>query len=91
MHSGLGDRSAMPKYTPLRDNLSRAAHDSITLSFSDIEKIIGTPLPKSAHKYREWWSNEADGRHVQAHSWMEAGYRVDDVNQTARRIRFVKA
>jgi hypothetical protein len=80
----------MAKYTPLRDHLRQCKSDSLTLQFSEIEQILGAALPKSAHSYRPWWANEADGRHVQAHSWMEAGYLVDDVNQTARRIRFVR-
>ncbi|MDE0526743.1 MAG: hypothetical protein OXI27_09160 [Thaumarchaeota archaeon] len=47
----------MPTYELFAEylELQRQA-DSVTCSFSKIEKIIGS-LPESARKYREWWSN----------------------------------
>lgn len=65
----------------------------LTLSFEEIEAIIGAPLPPSAYNHREWWSNQSDiSNRPQAKSWIEAGFKVDAVQQHARSgtVRFVK-
>ena len=79
----------MAKNDPLSDWL-RAQRDrtEVTLGFADIEELIGGGLPVSAHQHPAWWSNEQEGRHVQARAWLEAGWRVDAVDQRARRVRF---
>jgi hypothetical protein len=58
-----------------------------TLSFGEIEQIIGGKLPPSSHNHREWWSNHA-GSHVQARAWLEAGWEVESVDQEAQTVRF---
>jgi len=82
----------MSKYDPLRDYLKRLSqtHNEITLSFEQINRILEADLPKSAYQYREWWSNEVGGRHVQAHSWQDAGWKVDSVEFNRKRVRFVR-
>ncbi len=62
----------------------------ITLSFDQVEKIIGAELPPSAFQHSAWWSNEKNGVHVSAHAWMGAGWKVDGVNQKAHWVRFVR-
>jgi antitoxin HicB len=77
------------KYAPLQirlTNLSRSESYE-TLSFGEIEQIIGGKLPPSAHNHREWWSNHS-GSHVQARAWLEAGWEVESVDQEARTVRF---
>ncbi len=67
----------MGKYDPLRDYLMRCGSDEVTLSFADIESIIGRPLPPSALHYDAWWANIGDSvltQHSQAKSWHAAGY-----------------
>lgn len=52
----------------------------VALSFKEIENIIGQPLPQSAFKYREWWSNQRDvSNRPQSKAWLSAGYEVDSV------------
>lgn len=65
----------MPKYTPLYDYLRRKPGPEITMSFVQIERVIGTLLPKSASR-AQWWANErsGDSRHVQCGAWLDAGY-----------------
>lgn len=62
---------------------------TVTLSFQQIQSILGAPLPASAHQYRPWWANQAEntGR-PQARSWMDAGFVVDTVNLIAKSVRF---
>jgi hypothetical protein len=66
----------------------------MTLRFQEIESIIGARLPPSAYKHREWWSNQSDVSHrPQARSWIDAGFKVDMVQQHLRDgvVRFVKS
>lgn len=62
------------KYSPLYDYLSRRQEPAITLSFDELEIILGFQLPPSASKYTMWWSG-----HAHCKSWTDAGYRVSDV------------
>ena len=75
------------KYDSLKDYLSRHHPAEISLSFSEIEKIIGRSLPPSARKYPEWWSNTpVPGRHSAA--WLSNGWMADEVNLTAGHVKF---
>jgi hypothetical protein len=60
------------------------------MSFREIESLLGQPLPASAYKYPAWWANQTDGRHVEAISWMEAGFRVE-VDLGGQRATFRKS
>jgi len=82
----------MGKYTPLVVYLQEIPPDQneVTLSFADIENIIGNGLPPSAYKYRAWWANERIGTHIWAHAWLKAGWRVDSVNLKSQRVSFVR-
>ncbi|WP_423753106.1 DUF7662 domain-containing protein [Brevundimonas diminuta] len=47
----------MSKYEPLQRFLRHRRHDDdLILTFFEIERIIGMPLPKAVCK-AEWWSN----------------------------------
>lgn len=84
----------MAKYDPLQEYLAAlpAGAREITLSFTQLEQIIGTSLPASARHYREWWANETrPTSHVQALAWMEAGWAVVTVNQSQDWVRFRRA
>lgn len=83
----------MGKYDPLHVYLEGlpAGTREKTLSFAQIEAIIGASLPASAHRYREWWANErSPGGHVQARAWLEAGWAVDTVNLEKERVHLVR-
>lgn len=51
----------------------------ITLSFEEIEKLIGEVLPDSAKQHRSWWANDINS-HNQSTSWLQAGWIVDSVD-----------
>jgi hypothetical protein len=81
------------KYEPLASFLTSQAAGTnvVTLSFRQIEDILGAKLPESAFTYREWWSNQADtSTRPQARSWMSVGFEVETVNQdrTKGSVRF---
>ena len=52
------------KYTPLMDYLQRVPQDEITLTFNEIETLIGDALPPSARTRRGWWGNRLSLIHI---------------------------
>lgn len=78
------------KYAPLQDHLRSlpSSKSSVTLTFKEIEKIIGTTLPKSASIYQEWWANQSYGS--QAPSWLGAGFIVDRVDVNRKIVSFLR-
>ena len=81
----------MGKYDALYDFLERVPPDigENTLTFDEMEKILGFKLPKSAYVYREWWANSTSPKqHSYAQSWLAAGWMVDTVNQQDKWVRF---
>lgn len=79
----------MNKYSNLTDHLKFSKQDEITLTFSQIEEIIGDKLPASANKYRQWWANNASVNSRQCKAWLEVGYKTTDV-QFGKSVTFVK-
>lgn len=79
----------MSKYSPLRRHLAAEAAAQVDMTFGELDDLVGG-LPASARRHRPWWSNEREGSHVQARAWLDAGWRVDSVNLTAERVRFIK-
>lgn len=67
----------MKKYLPLYEFLCASQKESIRFTFLEIENILESRLPQSAYIHREWWAN---GGHVQADAWLNAGYQVDSVD-----------
>jgi hypothetical protein len=81
----------MSKYDPLHDFLKNAKPGTkeLTLTFAQIESILGGKLPASAHRHRPWWANEYGfTTHTQAKSWLSAGWEVDTVDQSREWVRF---
>ena len=84
------------KYEPLELFLRAVPAKSreITLSFAEIERILGVSLPASAKSHRAWWGNQKDSKtRPQAHAWLSAGYQVDAINQDRGNgsVRFKRA
>ena len=75
----------MKKYRDLYDFLKLHDEESITLTFEEVEELIYNKLPKSAFRYRQWWAN---GGHVQAYAWMNAGYLVKKVDFENKKVTF---
>jgi DNA-binding transcriptional regulator YiaG len=77
------------KYQPLLEFLRDSNQDEVTLTFAEIEALMNDTLPDSARSKRAWWSNRSKGA-LQASAWMEAGYRVEDVDFDGQRVTFRK-
>jgi hypothetical protein len=82
--------ASMSKYELLRDHLREQALGEVVLTFSEIESLIGGPLPASAER-PQWWSNRTNPRtnHVQREAWRGAGYNAC-LDQGSRKVRFQK-
>ena len=83
----------MSKYDPLHTFLENAVPDllEITLSFQQIERILGFALPPSVRQYRAWWANPSTScDHPYAQAWLAAGWKVDTVDQHGEWVRFRK-
>jgi len=75
------------KYQSLLEYLRRSNQRQVTLTFAEIETLIGGSLPNSARQKRGWWSNRSKGA-LQACAWMEAGYLVQELNLVEERVTF---
>jgi len=70
------------KYDALANHFANVAPTvrEVTLTFRQMEEILGFALPKSATDYRQWWGNQLDSKNrPQAAVWIEAGFLVDSV------------
>ena len=67
------------KYLGLRRRLARSPGRSLTIGFDELDTLVVGGLPGSARRFRTWWGNEVEQRHVQAQAWMRAGHRVSAV------------
>ncbi len=75
----------MGKYEKLALHLSATPRKIISITFLELESLLGFDLPQSAKTYYAWWAN--DKTHVQAvDGWLTHGWsvtRVDLVKQAA--------
>lgn len=76
----------MSKYNPLADRLAAHAGDEWGASFSELEAVLGFPLPKAAQTGRAWWVNDPARSHSRA--WAGQGWEVGDVDHATRRVVF---
>jgi hypothetical protein len=73
------------KYAPLGEYLGTRSGDAVTLSYKEMEEIVGR-LPASARNHRAWWAN--DESHVQARAWLQAGWFAETVDFGVGRVTF---
>lgn len=76
----------MSKYDPLATYLQRQPGERIPLTFSEIEKVLGRPLPASK-RYPAWWSNSPTNNPM-TRVWLEAGFVTEQVDIPAQRLTF---
>ncbi|HMM55093.1 MAG TPA: hypothetical protein PKC23_08765 [Candidatus Desulfobacillus sp.] len=80
------------KYAPLTfalNSLPSTRYDA-TMTFDEIQSIIGSRLPPSASRFRPWWANQTNQNHSQARAWMDAGFQVDSIDLAHGWVRFVR-
>lgn len=79
------------RYAPLAVWLQQQSlhQEKVSLTFREIEEIIGEELPPSARGHRSWWANDSVG-HVQSRQWLEVGWRVSNIAMTEGKIVFTR-
>ncbi len=65
-------------FAPLSEYLSRQTEDSVILPFSDVERVIGKPLCKSAFKFYSYWY--PGGNRPISNVIYNAGFDVDRID-----------
>lgn len=83
-------RTRKSKYMKLSQFLARRARSlsEITLSFREIEEIIGEKLPESARTRKIWWSN-VRGR-MPPEAWLTVGWAVKEVDIEGKMVKFIR-
>jgi len=76
-------------YRALHTYLNDRYADIVVLTFSELEDLLGFPLPDVARVRVEWWTDDtADGGETpQSHAWTHAG-RTARPNLFARSVVF---
>ena len=77
------------KYGPLYEFLGSLEGRERGMSFSEVERILGFGLPRSARTYTAWWGNNL---HRSRHSWawLEAGWETRDLDIAGESVWFVR-
>jgi hypothetical protein len=68
----------MTRFSLLTKYLEALRVKSDRLSYKSIEKILTTKLPPIAYTNHFWWENDPNKK--QCRGWLNAGWRVDDIN-----------
>lgn len=76
------------KYHPLFEHLQGCDQQVLTLTFAEIETLMGCALPASALSKENWWSNRDSDRALQAKAWVSAGYQVKAVDLSQQIVTF---
>ncbi|MGX9136282.1 N-acetyltransferase family protein [Rummeliibacillus sp. JY-2-4R] len=72
------EKTIEKKYIPLAAYFEALMQDQITLTFSEIETIMGQPLPNASYLNKSWWmKTKPPLKHFTA--WTEYGYHVTDI------------
>lgn len=78
----------MSKYEPFINYLiSQPSEKSeLSISFEEIERLLGTSLPPTARVDRPWWANT--WRSNQGSRWLKGGWKVGSVNLKKEKVVF---
>jgi hypothetical protein len=76
-------------YRALHKYLNGRYADTVVLTFSEIEDLLGFALPDVARVRVEWWTDDTSdgGETPQSHAWAHAG-RTAKPNLFARTVVF---
>lgn len=67
---------------PLYKWLCASSEQRISVTFEQIESIVGIKLPHTARKNTAWWANEKHfpSHHVHCRAWLDAGFHTENMS-----------
>jgi hypothetical protein len=74
----------MAKYDSLETYLRDLPNKSVRLTFDEINRILPSPLPRSAYDHPPFWSNTTVGS---THVWADAWHRISRIGTAPLRER----
>jgi hypothetical protein len=74
-----------PDYRRLTDLLAARTKRTATLTFDELERVIGGALPVDAYERRAWWAGTGNAR-----AWRRAGWRVEAADVLGRLVTFIR-
>ena len=82
-------RAVSAPYRALHSYLNGRYADTLVLTFSEIEDLLGFTLPDAARLHVDWWAGAAaeGGPSAQSRAWLEAR-RTATPNLFARTVTF---
>ena len=75
------------KYHKLKQYFSKCSAASVTLTFREIEKLGGVPLPETARRSKQWWYPRKEYNRI-AEAWITEGYYMKKLNLNDGKITF---
>jgi hypothetical protein len=76
----------MGVYSPLGAYLTEQNIDHVSMTFAEIEEVLGRPLPPSK-RYPAWWSNNPSNNPM-TREWLSAGFQTESVNVSGGKLVF---
>ena len=77
------------KHIALKRFLSQSTAASVTMSFKDLERMEGRPLPKSARQGKNWWYPRKNCNTI-AEAWLTEGYILKYVDVEKEKFQLVR-
>jgi hypothetical protein len=81
---------SLARYQPLGDWLSTQPGEQVTLTFAEVQQILGQPLPATARTSNAWWLHAERYRTAAARVWHAAGWRLLEVNRQRATVTYVR-
>jgi hypothetical protein len=78
------------KYLSLGNHLKMQTVSSVTLTYAEIEGVLGFRLVPIAYKRAQWWENDEKTKGRQCRSWMDVGWRTEKV-ELGKSIAFTRS
>lgn len=77
------------KYRPLWLFLNESAEPVRAMTFADVERVLGFPLPSSSRKYVQHWHGY--GGSAVARAISDAGWKATKVDLNGQTVTFVRS
>ncbi|MBU6299113.1 MAG: hypothetical protein KGJ79_02610 [Alphaproteobacteria bacterium] len=78
----------MSKYDRLGTYLRGLSANEVPMTFAEIERVVGTKLPKSQES-QAWWSN-SPSNNVMTKVWLAAGFETTQVDMGGKKLVFAR-